>query len=94
MIATNGIDAKRQSMLPAELEALKANLITDAIADLRPTLQRHGGDCELIRIEGSMVHVRLSGACVGCALATVTVAGVQQRLMSKLGFPIRVVQTN
>ncbi|CAL8970203.1 Fe/S biogenesis protein NfuA [Rhodoplanes serenus] len=71
--------------------SLREKLIADAVEALRPNLKKHGGDCELVCIEGSTVHVRLTGSCVGCVLASVTVAGVQGRLMSALGFPIRVV---
>ncbi|EJW10394.1 Iron-sulfur cluster assembly scaffold protein NifU [Rhodovulum sp. PH10] len=76
---------------PADAEALRANLIADAIAELRPNLKAHGGDCELVRVEGNTAFVRLAGACVGCALASVTISGVQERLIRKLGFPVRVV---
>ena len=31
------------------------------------------------------------GACVGCHMASMTVAGVQERLMTKLGVPLRVI---
>ncbi|MBK5958876.1 hypothetical protein CCR97_11750 [Rhodoplanes elegans] len=76
---------------PAAAAALREKLIADAVAELRPNIQKHGGDCELVKIEGTTVHVKLTGNCVGCVLASVTIQGVQGRLMAKLGFPIRVV---
>jgi len=66
-------------------------LIGQAIADLRPSLQRDGGDCELVDVDGHTVFVKLSGACVGCQMAAVTISGVQERLALKLGLPLRVV---
>lgn len=66
-------------------------LIEQAIEELRPHLQRDGGDCELVKVEGNTVHIRLSGNCVGCQLASVTLSGVQARLAEKLGRPLRVV---
>lgn len=66
-------------------------LIGKAIADLRPYLQRDGGDCELVDVDRNTVFVRLSGACVGCQMAAVTISGVQERLAVKLGLPLRVV---
>ncbi|WFT77264.1 NifU family protein [Methylobacterium sp. CB376] len=69
----------------------RIRLIDKAIEALRPVLQRDGGDCELVEVEGTVVSVRLSGACVGCQMASVTVAGVQQRLIEALGLPLRVV---
>jgi NifU-like protein len=66
-------------------------LVQQAIEDLRPTLQRDGGDCELVKVEGNTVYLRLSGNCVDCQLASVTLSGVQARLVEKLGRPLRVV---
>ena len=42
-------------------------------------------------VEGDKVMIRLSGSCVGCQAASVTIEGVQQRLTEKLGRPLRVV---
>lgn len=72
-------------------EESRVCLITKAVTDLRPSLKAHGGDCELVRIDGNRVHLRLTGSCVGCVLASVTISGVQERLIRKLGFPVRVV---
>jgi len=69
----------------------KLNLIRRAIESLRPHLQRDGGDCELIDVDGNMVFVKLSGSCVGCQLASVTLSGVQDQLVEKLGMPLRVM---
>jgi NifU-like protein len=69
----------------------KIRLIEETIEELRPYLRKDGGDCELVDVDGSHVLVNLSGACVGCQMASVTVSGIQERLMAKLGTPIRVV---
>ncbi len=77
---------------PAPLTAVqRIKLIDRAIEELRPFLQQDGGDCELVDVDGNTISVRLSGACVGCQMASVTISGVQQRLMEKLGLPLRVV---
>lgn len=84
-------------LAPASSRAVKRNgtpeetLIEKAIEDIRPYLQRDGGDCELIEVEGNVVHVRLSGACVGCQMASVTLSGVQEKLARALNLPLRVV---
>lgn len=69
----------------------KIKLIEEALAEMRPTLQRDGGDCELIDVDGDRVLVKLSGACVNCQLASMTIGGVQERLGQKTGLPLRVV---
>jgi NifU-like protein len=77
--------------VPAMTNLQKIRLIEHAIEELRPSLQADKGDCELVDIDGSTVYVRLSGACVGCQMASVTVSGIQQRLSDKIGSMIRVV---
>ncbi len=69
----------------------KIKLIENAVEELRPYLRKDGGDCELIDVDGNCVSVKLSGACIGCQMAAVTIAGVQERLVQKLGMPLRVV---
>lgn len=69
----------------------KIKLIEETIEDLRVYLRKDGGDCELIDVDGSNVLVSLTGACVGCQMASVTVSGIQERLIAKLGVPIRVI---
>lgn len=69
----------------------KIRLIEEAIADLRPYLQRDGGDCELVDVDGDTVLVSLTGACVGCQMSSATVSGIQERLIEKLGMPLRVL---
>ena len=76
---------------PALTNLQKMKLIEQAIEDLRPSLRADNGDCKLVDIDGSTVCVRLSGACVGCQMASVTVSGIQARLSEKIGAPIRVV---
>jgi NifU-like protein len=76
---------------PAMTTLQKIRLIEQAIEEIRPYLRRDGGDCELIDVDGNKVMVRLSGACVGCQMANVTVQGVQERLVAKLGQPLRVI---
>ncbi|GEO81394.1 NifU family protein [Pararhodospirillum oryzae] len=61
---------------------------------IRPRLQRDNGDIEIDRIEENRIYVTLTGACVGCQLSTITLSGIQQRLMEGVGRPVRVVPTH
>ena len=45
-----------------------------AVEEVRPALQADGGDVHLLRIEGSVAYVRLSGACNGCPMASSTLS--------------------
>ena len=65
--------------------------VRGVLAEVRPMLQRDGGDCELVEIKGSRVFVRMTGACVFCKLASATLESIQTRLMETLGEFIVVV---
>lgn len=69
----------------------KIRLIEETLEEIRPYLKKDGGDCELVDVDGSNVIVKLAGACVGCQMASMTVGGVQEKLIAKLGIPLRVV---
>ena len=69
----------------------KIRLIEATLETIRPSLQRDGGDCELIDVDGNRVMVRLTGACVGCHLSSATIEGVQSKLVEALGIPLIVI---
>ncbi len=73
------------------VEEARFNEVAKAIDEIRPRLQRDGGDCHLVAIEGNVIKVRMSGACAGCQLAFMTVYGIQAKLVEKLGRPVRVL---
>lgn len=72
-------------------EEARIRKIHEAVDELRPYLQRDGGDCKVVSIEGNVVRVKMAGACVGCQLASVTIHGIQAKLITKLGMPLRVI---
>ena len=56
-----------------------------AIAEIRPALQRDGGDIEFVELVGNTVKVRLQGACHGCPAAQYTMAfGVERHIKKKV----------
>lgn len=46
--------------------------VLQALDEVRPYLKSHGGNVELVRIEGSVAHLRLEGSCHGCPSSTMT----------------------
>lgn len=49
--------------------------------EIRPMLQNDGGDIEFVSLEGTVVKVRLQGACSGCPHAAITMKqGVEARV--------------
>lgn len=43
-----------------------------ALEEVRPYLESHGGDVELLGVQAPAVHLRLQGSCRGCPSSTVT----------------------
>lgn len=52
-------------------EPLRAR-VDRALAKVRPVLERHQGDVELVSLDGDVAHLRLLGACKGCPSSTET----------------------
>lgn len=56
-----------------------------ALADVRPYVESHGGNVEVVDVEGDTVRVRLSGACAGCTASAITLQeGVERALRTAL----------
>lgn len=49
-----------------------ATRVAVVLEEVRPYLRSHGGDVELVKIEGEIAYVRLHGACSGCSLSALT----------------------
>jgi Fe-S cluster biogenesis protein NfuA len=46
--------------------------VENILENIRAALKRDGGDIELVDIKGSVVYVRLKGACGTCPMSTFT----------------------
>ena len=60
--------------------------VGQVIDDIRPYIQRDGGDIQLVGVENDgTVKVRLSGACSGCPHAAMTLKmGVERALRERV----------
>jgi len=55
-----------------------------ALSEIRPALQRDGGDVELVDVtEEGVAKVRLTGACHGCPMAQFTLQLGIERVLKK-----------
>ncbi len=64
-----------------------------ALAQVRPMLQRDGGDVELVEVgEDGIVKVRLQGACQGCPMAQMTLQMGIERVLKEMVPDIKSVQ--
>ena len=50
---------------------------------IRPSLQADGGDVELVDVKGGTVKVKLTGACGGCPMSTMTLKMGIERILKK-----------
>jgi Fe-S cluster biogenesis protein NfuA len=55
------------------------------LEEIRPALKADGGDVELVGVKDGVVSVRLTGACGGCPMSTMTLKmGIERLLKQKL----------
>ena len=58
--------------------------INDALQQIRPFLQRDGGDIEFVELtEDNVAKVRLQGHCAGCPGAQMTIKGVVEKILKE-----------
>jgi Fe-S cluster biogenesis protein NfuA len=62
---------------------LTPEALRESLNQIRPFLQRDGGDVEFVRLsEDGIVEVRLIGSCVACPMSLMTLrAGIERSLM-------------
>ena len=60
--------------------------VEEALAEVRPNLQRDGGHVELVEVtDAGVVRVRLTGACGGCPMAQMTLQmGIERYLKQQI----------
>jgi len=53
--------------------------------EIRPALQRDGGDVALVDVVDGLVQVELQGACRGCPMSQMTLSfGIERYLRNKI----------
>jgi Fe-S cluster biogenesis protein NfuA len=59
--------------------------VAAVIDRIRPFIQNDGGDIELVDVVGNRAKVRMSGNCVGCPSASMTLyMGLEQALKDEI----------
>jgi NifU-like protein len=59
----------------------KIRMVEEVIErQIRPELQKDGGDIDLVDVEGTRVAVSLRGVCTHCPSSSLTIRGIQERL--------------
>ena len=57
--------------------------VETVLAQIRPALQADGGDVELVDVKDGVVTVRLTGACGGCPMSTMTLKMGVERIVKE-----------
>lgn len=56
--------------------------VAAALDKIRPALQADGGDVELVEVtDDGMVKLKLTGACAGCPMSTITLKNGIERFL-------------
>ena len=59
--------------------------IEEVLNLVRPSLMRDGGNVELVDVNDGVVKVKLTGACGGCPMSTLTLKmGIEKILREKI----------
>ncbi|MBQ9708510.1 MAG: NifU family protein [Firmicutes bacterium] len=67
--------------------------IVEALGQIRPFLQRDGGDIEFVELtDDNIVKVRLQGHCAGCPGAQMTIKGVVEQIIRESYPEIKAVE--
>ena len=80
-IARAQILAQREAPVRAAEGPVDPAEVAAAVEEARRILMQDGGDIELVGIEGSVVRVRMKGACVGCPNSVLDLRNVVTRLV-------------
>lgn len=57
----------------------------EALDEIRPYIEGHGGALELVDVQDGVISVRMSGACNGCAASAMTLRrGIETKLRERL----------
>ncbi|HUW99023.1 MAG TPA: NifU family protein [Acidiferrobacter sp.] len=78
---------------PLSSEPPDLRAVQEAVEDVRRILQRDGGDIELVDIQGSVVRVRMKGACAGCPNSVIDLRNVVEKVVRGVAGVSAVVNT-
>ncbi len=66
--------------------------VEEALVSVRPYLQSHGGDVELLAIDGDTVTIRLEGSCRGCPSSAATLQSTIEQAIYKAAPDIQSIE--
>ena len=70
---------------PLLKEIIMRDKVEEALNKIRPSLMADGGSVELIEVNDGTVKVKLTGACAGCPMSTITLKmGIEKILKQEI----------
>ena len=57
--------------------------VEEVLNKIRPSLMRDGGNVELVDVNDGTVKVKLTGACAGCPMSTLTLKMGIERILKQ-----------
>ena len=57
--------------------------VEEVLGKIRPMLERDGGNVELVEVNDGTVTVKLTGACAGCPMSTMTLKMGIERILKE-----------
>jgi len=66
-----------------EKEVIMRDKVEAALNKIRPSLVADGGNVELIDVNDGVVKIKLTGACAGCPMATMTLKSGIERILKQ-----------
>ena len=55
--------------------------VESVLDKIRPSLEADGGNVELVDVKDGFVKVKLTGACAGCPMSTITLKNGIERIL-------------
>lgn len=77
------IEKLRCYQASGEAPPLTEAALVEVLEEARHVLLRDGGDLELVEIAGTIVRVRLKGACVGCPNSMLDLKNVVEKIVRR-----------
>jgi len=57
--------------------------VEEVLDKIRPNLMRDGGNVELVSVNDGVVELKLTGACAGCPMSTLTLKMGIERILKQ-----------
>ncbi len=77
------LEKLRPYQASGEAPPLTEAALVQVLEEARAILLRDGGDLELVEISGTIVRVRLKGACVGCPNSMLDLKNVVEKIVRR-----------